>query len=203
MAWDGRKTIIQSVVAFYAAVIGFGLQNLLNPTVSEPNDPHKLLLQNGWVCFLILASLALRLITGASIHLVVEHTGSRASPDRIGGVLLDVLTLMVFAPLLLQAAYATSVKTFFCWLCITILGSLLWFPINQLWSPSRSRKDWAFFWRNDLIHLVGTVIAFAIFCMNPGLTWYDWSPGLLLCFALTAVVTAIDLRDQIRVVGDD
>ena len=54
MAWDGRKTIVQSVVAFYAAVIGFGLQNLLNSTVSEANDAHTLLLQNGWVCFLVL-----------------------------------------------------------------------------------------------------------------------------------------------------
>ena len=204
MSYEGRKIIVQSVVAFYAAVVGFGLQNLLNPTLPAPvgPPPDTRLLENRWVCFMILGLLGFRLFTGASIHLIVEHTGSRASHERIGGMVLDIAALLGFSVLLLQGAYATDVGVFFLWLLITILTSLAWFPVNQLWSPTPSDKTWRFFWQNDLTHFLAALVSAAVFYMDPSRKVYHWSLGLLLCLGFTTFVSAKDVYDQIRVAGD-
>lgn len=109
---EGVTTLVRSIIAFYAATVGFGLSHLLALVPSSPVDP--VLVAHRWPYFLIIAILALRLLSGSSAHLGAEYPSAKPV-TRSGLFSLDVSFLLIFGYLALRAAYAQNVNEFWMW----------------------------------------------------------------------------------------
>lgn len=135
---EACKTLIRAMVGLFAALVGFGLNELLGSDSPEIQAERV-------ACFSVLLLMALRIVCGSCIHLTDVHlrrvpldadppetSGAKATassdPARRASLraLVDILTLMVFGVLLTHAAHATSLTWYFVSLSMASAAMVFW-----------------------------------------------------------------------------
>jgi len=193
---EGIGSLVRSIVAFYAATVGFGLSHLLalSPSQGAFYD-HR------WPCFMIVALLALRLLTGSSAHLGTEYPTS-ASPTVAGAVWfgVDVLFLLIFGFCALRSAYAASLEEFLGW-CLALSISPLLGALTMLRNGG-SWKKWRPFLISDLVISLAVGLAYLLY---PGASdWPNllgWHPTVVWTLAVSLLCTITEIPWQLYAAG--
>jgi hypothetical protein len=198
---EAITTLIRSVVAFFAAVVGFGLKHLidLEPIKKEVllNEDvlHNELVQHRWLCFAIVGLLAVRLLCGASAHLTKEYATNPLPPKSTGTnilLTLDMMFLLLFGLLVVHMAYASNIEAFITASFWLIGAAILW-SVLTLTVRTGGGRWWFFLLLNVLL------------AMTFGGTYYLYKPGselsaLVLSLVASLLITGIDITLQLHTV---
>lgn len=158
---EESKALIRAVISLFAALVGFGMQAVLQ---SADPDIHA---ARFWL-FLVLALYALRILSGASVHLIASHHSAFRSAWSL---LVDICVLFVLAVALVFVANQKSLSALFCWFLVIPAMSCAWaWMDNQLVKRLKSRNEHegstalkTSFVKINLAYFVGLVI---IVCLD-------------------------------------
>jgi cytochrome bd-type quinol oxidase subunit 2 len=166
------------------------------------NTRDKVFFDHRWACFMIVALLALRLLTGSSAHLGTEYpsTAAPTSGQRFWfGI--DVLFLLIFGFCALRSAYSENLEEFLGWCLALSIFALVGF-LTMLRNGKSSKRWWPF--------VISDVVIFAAFGLAywsyPGSS--DWPNvlgwNLTIWWTLTAsfLCTIVEIPWQFWVAGN-
>jgi len=194
---EGMSSLIRSIIAFYAATVGFGLSHLL-----ALNTPDRVFFDHRWACFMIVALLALRLLSGSSAHLGTEYPSSAA--PNLGQVVwfgVDVLFLLIFGFCALRSAYSDTLEEFLGW-CFAFSIFALVGVLTMLRSRG-SRERWWPFLISDVVIFAAVGLAYWLY---PGASdWSNvlgWHLTIWWTLGATFLCTIIEIPWQLWVAGN-
>lgn len=118
---------IRVVTTFFAALLGLGLKNLLDPKTFGPENAR-------WPCFLMSVFLFLRFLLGSNNHLWFEFVKPDPDPKapRLalrGRIVNDFIFLIVFGLIGVAICYSRNVHEFLMWNLGLTGGGFLWVMI--------------------------------------------------------------------------
>jgi hypothetical protein len=143
---EGMSSLIRSIIAFYAATVGFGLSHMLALNTSD-----KVFFDHRWACFGIVSLLALRLLCGSSAHLGTEYPSSETpKPRQAFWFGVDVLFLLIFGFFALRSAYSENLEEFFWW-CFALSIFALIGLLTMLRSGTSVKRWWPFLFSDVVI----------------------------------------------------
>jgi hypothetical protein len=201
---------IRVLIAFFAALVGFGLKNL-------PDHP---LPGGGWMAFLVAVALFLRFMTGAANHLWREHAKSGVKDGDKHLYVLDLTFLIVFGVIAALMCYACTTRRFLLLAMLLLTIALVWGFVDQCLHRKLMKgastteqtvyksamERWQFWRRMDLLQLLAFLLALVVIGVprwevDP-LTIYGWTPSDTLVWLFLFVVnTGILGWDFVRQFG--
>jgi hypothetical protein len=177
------ESISRPAIAFYAALVGFGLKRILD--IKDHPD-----LTTPW--FLIGVALFLRFLTGSSLHLTLTNKSS--STKKWLSFCFDLLFLMAFGVLASLAASSSLLPEFFHRCAALTALAVVWFVISFVWNFSRRTLEnilpW---WPWMVINLIHTTAFLWAYYHMPTdqVSMYYWT------WSLFGITTALFLADLI------
>jgi hypothetical protein len=198
---------INVFTVFFAAVLGFGLQNLLSLHTERANKTAEIygleLLPYKWLFFLVATFIFLRFLTAAANNLWLEYQKYereyRSRDDVYVGV--GFFWITVFGCLGAYLCYANRPSEFF-WRAGVLFFVTLWGSgLQWLWSylgRTRPRGQWG--WWFSLMN--GLQLAAVVGFWRTGV-WWDWTVGVRLLFLAVAsfLILVIDFYWQLKQVA--
>jgi hypothetical protein len=134
MRYDGT---IRVVIAFCAALIGFGLKQLLDLKTGHPLFDYRL------VCFIIAVLLYLRFLTGSASHLWLEHVHANGPSAVL--FFADIAALVTFGILASLISYAEDVYWFLGYGIVLLGTAILWAIVTTIlhrWVGVTAKACW-------------------------------------------------------------
>jgi hypothetical protein len=194
---DRYEQSVRVVTAFFAAVIGFGLKNLLDATEGGQISAHK------WPFFLVTIFLFLRYLLGSANHLWAEYVSGTSEVREWPNVRIvkDFAFLVVFGVLAATMCYAPSALQFYRQGIYLVLVALAWVGIDWIFHRLvlKTNTRWNFWLLLNGIQLIFFVIAWYLAYIRFGNPpWTTWSWSLILLVSSTASILLIDLLLQLR-----
>lgn len=202
MSSDNRealKTMIRSVVAFFAAVVGFGLKHLLDPVAGTGAAAIEFN-SNRWLCFIITGVFSIRILAGASVHMIREHASDDTDERKIRYHLsFDIACLLLFGLCILYASYAASLWQFIMRSVLAALATV-GSSIVLTCRSKQSARRWQFFVILDLAYLAALGICGLLYIELPGVVLGGANAAILLLFCAGLILAGLDIREQITTV---
>lgn len=198
---EACKTLIRATIGLFAALIGFGLNRLLE------SDKEEIAADRA-ACFIVLLLVAVRIVCGAAIHLTDTHLRqvapsvyapeSNTQPANKAALraLFDVLMLVLFGVLLSHDAHASTLRWYFISLTIASVAMIFWAWFDHNDDPEHPLRI------PYLVLNLVSAIAFAFLAsfssLSPnGQFWSGHMSGFgLFSIALAFFVAALDLQCQ-------
>lgn len=209
---------IRVITTFFAALLGLGLKNLLDPEAFNPANAR-------WPCFLMSVFLFLRFLLGSNNHLWFEFVRPDLDrskglneppyvPPSRGRVINDFIFLVVLGLLGVAICYSTSLDEFLDGnLLLTGVG-LAWvvgyWIVGRMKEKSIQEGDWNYWGPLNLVQFASVLVIHCLVpstglgtvpgCVArvlPGPAW-DWS--LLILFIVYLGVFVWDFVMQLRIV---
>jgi hypothetical protein len=185
------EPVARVVTAFFAALIGFGIKNLLD----VPAHPNKLL-PFRIPCFLIAVLLFLRYLTGSASHLWLEYI-KHDDPKRPWFFAFDIGFLILFGMIALMICYTEDLLTFFCWSATLNVSAICWGGIRECFKP-HDHGDWLRWAWIDGIHAFFFVFgSFVVFVTPPQLMIGRFTLSLWLWVLMSGFLFGWDLKVQL------
>jgi len=159
---------IRVITTFFAALLGLGLKNLLDPKFGPENVR--------WLCFLMSVFLFLRFLLGSNNHLWFEFVKPDLKPDEPrmaprGRILNDFVFLIVFGLIGVAICYSSNVEEFLKRNLILTGVAFLWVIVYAVLGRSpkwQSEGDWSH-WR--WVNIIQFLSVLAILCCPLACTW--------------------------------
>jgi len=205
---------ITVVTLFFAALLGFGLNHLLE---TEHTEKGSIIADHRWGFFFVAVFIFLRFLTGSANHLWLEYVSDpRDDRLKMDDVLFtwDLAWLTLLGCLGVAMCYSKEGYTFFIYTASLLLAALIWSILD--WDFRRRQWRWAIGdWAPTWILLNAIQLGFVL-CgllagylesLGPGLlgSWLtalamDRALGLRLLIVgfVSAVILAIDFYQQLR-----
>ena len=189
---------ITVVTLFFAAILGFGLNHILE---AEHIKPHGIIADHRWGFFLVAVLIFLRFLTGSANHLWLEYVKYPRVPRfrfrlNLDDVLFtwDLAWLTVFGCLGVAICYAKNENTFFLLTALLLAAALIWSLLD--WEFRRRR------WRSEIGNWAPTWITLNVIQLVVVLwCWLLGFLGSLLGYWLTALVMDRALSLRLLIVG--
>jgi hypothetical protein len=214
---------IRVLIVFFAAVLGFGLKNLLD-TPPAKNPVWEIPLYKGvpweiythkWLLFLVATFIFLRFLTGSANHLWLEFQkyeidyrpqddGQKSEidyrPQNDGLLLVGFFWVTLFGCLGAFLCYAGNPSQFFGRAVILLSATLLGSGSQWLWrargrtSPIGQWGDW---W--TLVNGIQLVAVVVLWCT--GVLGWSWGTRLLFLAFVSVVILIVDFYWQLMQVA--
>jgi hypothetical protein len=194
------ENCVRSILAFFAALIGFGLKHILD---ADPNAYGDIAVHR-WQYFLVSVFLFLRFFLGSANHLWFEHLKPQ-KPEREPSLqnkllLSDLCFLIGFGLFAAVICYVKSPLEFCCWSIALIAFAILWGICDEVMrgSEARSYGDWGFWRLVNTSQFVLFGVALLLIDERCDLfSWEGWTLPWSLLLLSSFVIFIWDVRGQL------
>jgi hypothetical protein len=191
---------ITVVTLFFAALLGFGLNHLLE---TEHTEKGSIIADHRWGVFFVAVFIFLRFLTGSANHLWLEYVNDpRDDRRKMDDVLFtwDLAWLTLLGCLGVAMCYSKEGYTFFIYTASLLLAALIWsildwYSRRRQWR--RGRGDWAHTWRAHTWILLNAIQLYFVLCglLAGYLETHTWRAhtwillnAIQLCFVLCGLL---------------
>jgi len=167
---------VRVLLAFFAALVGFGLKALLDKPFPEA----------GLLAFLTAVFLVVRFIVGAANHLWYEYSRQPGSEIAKAAYARDLAFLIVFGVLAALMCYSKSGAAFLGWAAAIPFSALVWGLMDRV------SQKWQFWRTLNAVHLLALLAALAALELprhgvGP-LVLFGWSPSRMYAWWFVLLV---------------
>jgi hypothetical protein len=196
------ENCVRSILAFFAALIGFGLKHILDADPKAYGD----IVAHRWQYFLIAVLLFLRFFIGSANHLWFEHVKARdtqrESKIQIRLLLSDLCFLIGFGLFAAAICYVNDTLEFCYWSMALMLCAIIWGVYDEFTrgKQAKSYGDWGFWRLIDTCQFLvfGLAVLLKLHQFDFFL-WKGWTLPWSLLFFSSLVVFIWDVREQLAV----
>lgn len=177
------EATIRVVTAFFAALIGFGLKQLLDVRYKPDME-----LAAYWLpCFITAVSLFLRFITGSANHLWLEYV--KNDPSLKWSFSIDILFLVILGIIAPLICYSDSLSQFLYLSALLSLAAFAWGLIAPRVEKRKEEGDWRNWLLIDILQ--GGYFVFAWLLGPVAVAWNALTYNFLIWLACVVSVTAL------------
>src|SRR5947209_1707933 len=118
---DRYENSIRVISAFFSALIGFSLKNLLDLAKAD-----KTAAADWWSALILAVLLFLRFLLGSANHLSLVHVKARPTESTRYHLIFDLFFLVLFGLVALRMCYSENLLDFFIYNAVYLVFAVVW-----------------------------------------------------------------------------